>query len=318
MAEPFLVADIGGTNARFALASIQDKTISLHEVQNFRAEDFEAPRDAADAYIKTVGKPRLACFAVAGPVTNPVIAFTNSHWALDIAAMQEALSLERLQIVNDFEALASGVPFLKRDDLLSVKPGAGDPNAPVLVLGPGTGLGQAMIVPGDNGGRVVSTEGGHVSFAPRTEEEIAVMQFLAQEHSRVSVERLLSGPGLVNIHRALSALEGEQPAPFSAAEITLAAMKKSHPIAVKTADMFCDVMGRVAGDAVLACGARGGVVLGGGILPRIQDIFLRSAFVERFLEKGRMRAYVEPVPVDLIIRDGAALLGAAAILMRRE
>ncbi len=315
MAKSVLVADIGGTNARFALAEYGAGVVAVRETQNFRAEDFESIRDAADAYLEAVAaRPQAACFAIAGPVTDTVIEFTNSPWVLDIDAVQKALSLKQLVVVNDFEALASGVGSLSSDDLLPVKTGAGDPHAPILVIGPGTGLGQALIVRGDTGDRVVSTEGGHVSFAPRTDEEIAVMQFIAREHPRVSVERLLSGRGLVNIHRALCALADTQRVSLRADEITQAAIEGKYPIAVRAVDMFCEVLGRVAGDAVLATGARGGVVLGGGILPKIKDIFLKSRFVERFLDKGRMRDYVERVPVDLIICDGAALVGAAAMM----
>jgi glucokinase len=153
-----------------------------------------------------------------------------------------------------------------------------------------------------------------VTFAPRDDVEMAVMQFIAREHPRVSVERLLSGRGLVNIHRALCAIEGEQRVSLQANEITKAAIDGTYPIAVKAVDMFCGVLGRVAGDAVLGAGARGGVVLGGGILPKIRDVFLQSDFVEKFLNKGRMESYVAPVPVKLIVADGAALYGAAAAL----
>lgn len=315
MADPVLVADIGGTNARFALAALDGPSPSVSHMQRFRAEDFETIRDAADAYLEAVAaKPKAACFAVAGPVTDAVIEFTNSRWVLDIAHMQSALGLERFLVVNDFEALACGARHLARSDLLPVKPGEADPHAPVLVIGPGTGLGQALIVPCNGRDKIVATEGGHVTFAPRTDEEFEVMKFIAREHPRVSAERLLSGRGLVNIHRALCAIGGAQRISLQADEITAAAIEGKPPIAVKAVDMFCELLGRVAGDAVLGTGARGGVILGGGILPKISGVFLKSRFVERFLDKGRMRHYVETVPVDLIMSEGAALIGAAAKL----
>lgn len=314
-AKPALVADIGGTNARFALAETGGEDISVRDMQTFRAEDFESIRDAAGAYLEAVGvKPSAACFAAAGPATDAVIEFTNSPWVLDVADMKSALALERLLVINDFEALASGVRCLKPSDLIPVKPGAGDPCAPILVIGPGTGLGQALIVPFDGRDRIIATEGGHVGFAPRGEEEIEVMRFIAREHPRVSIERLLSGRGLVNIHRALCARAGVPRVSLRADEITKAALTEEYPIAVKAVDMFCALLGAAAGDAVLATGARGGVVLGGGILPKIREIFLKSRFVERFLDKGRMRSYVEDVPINLIIREGAALIGAASRL----
>jgi len=313
MSEIALVADIGGTNARFALADLA--TRSIRKAENFRAEDFETIADAAHAYLESIGeKPSSGCFAVAGPVGGEEITFTNSHWTFRPADIRAALKLKRFLPVNDFYALASSVHYLPDDYFASVKAGAGDPLAPTLVIGPGTGLGQALIVPFGDKRRIVSTEGGHVSFAPRTEEEIAVMRFIAREHPRVSVERLLSGRGLVNIHRALCAVSDTQRISLRADEITAAAIEGKYPIAVKAVDMFCAVLGRVAGDAVLATGARGGVVLGGGILPKISDLFLRSAFKERFLDKGRMRDYVDIAPIRMIVKEGAALIGAAAAL----
>ena len=315
MSEPFLVADIGGTNARFALATISGGAVSVGEMHAFRAEDYESIRDAADAFLEAVrAKPKLACFAVAGPITDAVVEFTNSPWVLDIEKTRKNMKLDRLFAINDFEALATSVRELQPADLLNVKDGDGDPHAPVLVIGPGTGLGQALIVPAAGGDRIIPTEGGHVAFAPADDEEIEVLRFIRREHKRVSIERLLSGRGLVNIHRALCAIAGTPRISLQADEITRAALTKEFPIAVKAVDMFCAVLGAAAGDAVLATGARGGVVLGGGILPKIRDAFLASAFTERFLDKGRMRDYVSAVSIKLIIRDGAALVGAAAKL----
>jgi len=281
-----LVADIGGTNARFAIAHSDGAVLTVRDAQTFRAEDFETIRDAADAYLEAVSeKPEVACFAAAGPVTPKGVDFTNSHWALRPDEIKIPLRLKAFHIVNDFYALAAGVSALPQDAFEAVKPGTPDPEAPVLVIGPGTGLGQALIVPTPLGERVVATEGGHVTFAPRTQEEIDA------DTPRVSLQ---------------------------ANEITKAAIEGTYPIAMKAVDMFCAVLGRVAGDAVLATGARGGVVLGGGILPKIRDVFLASQFVEKFCEKGRMRPYVEAVPVRMIITEGAALYGAAAAFLAAE
>ena len=239
MTEPVLVADIGGTNARFALATRDADGIRVSEPGKFKAEDFETIRDAADAYLESVSvRPKRACFAVAGPVTDDVIEFTNSPWVLDIANVRAAMALEVLDVINDFEALAAGVAFLREDDLITVKTGEAEPDAPVLVIGPGTGLGQALIVPFEGRRKIISTEGGHVSFAPRTPDEIAVLEFIAREHPRVSVERLLSGRGLVNIHRALCVLSNTQRISLAADEITAAAISGEYPVAVKAVDMF--------------------------------------------------------------------------------
>ncbi|MBI1392643.1 MAG: glucokinase [Alphaproteobacteria bacterium] len=308
-----LVADIGGTNARFALAARETGRIVIREPQNFRAVDFETVRDAADAYLEAVGAtPTRACFAAAGPLIGGEVKFSNSPWVIREAEIVNGLRLRTFRIVNDFYALAAGVAHLDDEAFVSVRGGEALGDAPQLVIGPGTGLGQALIVPTESGPKVVSTEGGHVTFAPRTDEEFAVMKFIAREHPRVSAERLLSGRGLVNIHRALCALADTPRVSLAANEITEAAISGAYPIAARAVDMFCDVLGRVAGDAVLATGARGGVFLGGGILPKIRDIFLKSGFAEKFLDKGRMRTYLEPVPVRMIVREGAALYGAAS------
>lgn len=315
MTAPVLVADIGGTNARFALAAIAGDALSVGVMHTFRAEDYESIRDAADAFLEAVQeRPALACFAVAGPITDAVVEFTNSPWVLDIEKTKRQMKLDRLLAINDFEALATSVRHLKTADFLEVKSGAGDPCAPILVIGPGTGLGQALIVPTGAGDRIIPTEGGHVAFAPYSEEEIEVLRFVQREHKRVSIERLLSGRGLVNIHRALCAIAGTPRISLQADEITRAALTKEFPIAVRAVEMFCAILGSATGDAVMSSGARGGVVLGGGIIPKIREAFLESAFVDRFLDKGRMRDYVAAVPIKLITRDGAALVGAAAKL----
>ncbi len=312
MAEPSLVADIGGTNARFAIADSKTRTISRTE--KFRAEDFRTIGDAAAAYLKSAGvRPHSGCFAVAAPVGGDEIVLTNSHWKFRPADMQSALNLTRLRVVNDFYALASGIRHLPDDYFISVKPGKDDEDAPKLVMGPGTGLGQALIIPFGAGQRIVATEGGHIAFAPYTDEEIAVMKFIAREHARVSVERVVSGGGIVNIHRSLCVLSSAPQISMRASEITAAAIEGNNPIAVKTVRMFCAVLGRVVGDAVLATGARGGVVLGGGILPKIKDFFLASEFVDCFVDKGRMRSYVDEAPIRMIVKEGAALIGAAAL-----
>ncbi|MEL7486356.1 MAG: glucokinase [Pseudomonadota bacterium] len=315
MSAAMLVADIGGTNARFALAARRGAGLEVTHAQSFRAEDFETIRDAADAYLEAVNeRPKTACFAVAGPVDRDEITFTNSPWRFRPAEISAALALDRFRVVNDFFALAAGVSSLGDDAFETVRDGAPDRAAPAVVIGPGTGLGQALIVPSAAGDVIVSTEGGHVGFAPRTDREIEVMRFVAREHPRVSLERLLSGRGLVNIHRALCAIADTPRVSLQADEITRAAATEEYPIAVEAVDMFCAILGKAAGDAVLATGARGGVYLGGGILPKIKDVFLRSGFNDCFLDKGRMRSYLEPVPVKMIAKDGAALFGAAAAL----
>jgi glucokinase len=267
-------------------------------------------------YLESVReKPTRACFAAAGPVINDEVDFSNSQWTLRKSDIAGPLGLDEFLIVNDFYALAAGVGLLRPEAYVVVKGGAPQAAAPQLVVGPGTGFGQALIVPTRDGPKIVATEGGHVAFAPRNDREIAISRFIASEHPRVSVERLLSGQGLVNIYRALCAIENVERDRLEANEITAAATDRSDPISVEAVDIFCAALGRVVGDAVLATGSRGGVFLAGGILPKIRETFLNSAFVDKFTDKGRMREYVANVPVKLIVEDGAALYGAAAALV---
>ena len=320
MTSKCLVADIGGTNARFGIAAWEDKGLSVSQIQIFRAGNFDSVRSAANAYLEAVQEqPEQACFAVAGPVTTGKIAFTNSSWVLDVAQTIEGMSLTKLHVINDFQALAAGINYFPADGFMDIRRGTPETAKPVLVIGPGTGFGQALIVPvRTKDATIIPTEGGHVTFAPDNDLEIEILKFITQEHGRVSVERVLSGQGLINLHRALCAISDTPCEPMQASEITEAAVSRSLPVAVQAVDLFCAILGSVAGDATLSSGARGGIVLGGGILPKIRDILKNSEFESRFLNKGRMRSYLEQVPIRLIIKDGAALYGAAAILRERQ
>ncbi len=327
MSEVKLVADIGGTNARFALVEATGGRLRIWAERTLAAADFGTLEDAALFYLDGV-EPKItqACFAVAGPVSKKQINFTNSHWVVAPDVLKQRLKLNRFEVINDFFALAAGVHGLQPDDFLTIKdaPVKEDQQTsslenhgvskPKLVVGPGTGYGQALIVPSNGKELVISTEGGHVSFAPVTERETAVMQYLAKIHGRVSVERVLSGGGVVNIHQALCALDGQDLSHDLANTITDAARAGADALALETVEMFCAILGGVVGDGVLAAGAQGGVILGGGILPKIQDLFLNSQFTERYLDKGRMRDYVDQASISLIIREGAAFYGAATVL----
>lgn len=311
--EPILVADIGGTNARFAIARRSAAAIELEHSKRYPAREFEHLSIAASAYLNEAGVAAAgACFAVAGPAHREEIRFTNSPWRFRPDDVRAELGLPNLRIVNDFEALAAGVAFLPDAAFVEIKKGRGDARAPTLVIGPGTGLGQALIVPTDAGDRIVATEGGHVAFAPETEDEFELMRFIGAAHGRASVERLISGEGLVTIYRALCAADGAEARLDRPGAVADAAREDSCSVSRRAVDLFCEVFGRVAGDAVLACGARGGVVIGGGVAPRIRDLLVESRFVEAFLDKGRMRDYVDGAPIRLIVDGDAALYGAMA------
>ncbi|MCG8443244.1 MAG: glucokinase [Caulobacterales bacterium] len=311
-----LVADIGGTNARFAVARPLGASYQLEHIRRVKGEDFEDLRDAVDDYLESYPgpAPRRGCFALAGPVQGETIALTNSPWTIAPKALAAAIGFEAIIAVNDFAALGRGAPLVPESALATVGEGTPAPGAPMVVLGPGTGLGLAILVPERDGGvRVLPTEGGHAAFAPRDEAEEAVRAFIAREHDFVSFERVLSGRGLVNIHRALCAREGAHRANLRPHEITEAAISGEWPIAREAVRVFCGVLGTYVGDAVVMTGALGGVFLGGGILPKMKDMFFDSPFIARLRERPPMSRYLADVPVRLIMTDEAALLGAAAL-----
>ena len=309
--EMILVADIGGSNARFALASIQERHVSLEATSRFSTKEFPGPTEAAAAFLNAVdASPCRAVFAVAAPVIDDEIKFTNSSWVLRRRSAASFLGLERLEVINDFEALAASIGALPASSLHSLKSGAGESKSPRLVLGPGTGFGQAIIVPHTGHEVIVPTQGGHVAFAPQSDEERQVTDIIARQHPRVTVERILSGQGLVRIYSALRELAGVGPETKTAAEITQSAAV-GDPAAIRACQFFWNVMGSVAGDAVLAAGARAGVFIGGGVLPKMSFIVTESDFLARFEDKGKMRRYVQDVPIKLICDDSAALYGAA-------
>jgi glucokinase len=312
----YLVADIGGTNARFAIARGSARAgFRLDEMQRFKNEDFETLRDAAFAFLQSCSgdKPTAGCFAVAGPIADGVVRLTNSNWRFHPDELAEELGLQRLAAVNDFAAQARGALLCAPED--QVELAAGDPveGAPCAVLGPGTGLGLGLLVPEGERVHVVATEGGHAGFAPRTDVELEVGKFIADEYGFCSWERLLSGRGLVNIHRALCHIEDVTWGGYRPEKITERALEDETSISRRTVDLFCNVLGGYAGDVAVITGARGGIYLGGGILPKILPILRESAFHPRFTRRGPMSKYAESIPVRLVQSDAPALMGAAAI-----
>jgi len=311
-----LVADIGGTNARFALArGCVDNGIELEQIRRLKNEDFEDLKDAAQAYLEscTGDRPSQACFAIAAPISPGKIRLTNSSWKFRPDELAQTLALDNLLAVNDFAAQARGAPLIPSEDLAVINPGTALEGFNMAVLGPGTGLGLGLLVPNSNGLSVVPTEGGHAGFAPRTDEEIAVGRFIADEYGFVSWERLLSGRGLVNIHRALCHIDGIIWPGHRPEDITAEAMSDASSMSRRVVDFFCAVLGAYAGDVAVLTGARGGIYLGGGILPTIRPILETSAFEARFKRRGPMTNYTSKIPINLILSDIAPLLGAAAL-----
>lgn len=317
---PYVVADIGGTNARWGLVSGVDSHghFVIERVHTFENKCHPKFENSLAAYLDFLGgvSVRKVCVALAGPVMGDRIEMTNINWAFSIAAVAEEFQLEKLLVVNDFTALAYATSAFAEKDLLSIKPGK-EIVATRAILGPGTGLGMASLVPLNGHWFPVSGEGGHTAFAPFGAEEIEVCRVL-QEQGYVSKETLLSGSGLERIYKVLAKVRGQIVEPKSASSISGFAVSNANALAVDTLNLFCAVLGSAAADLVLTVGAQGGVYLGGGILPRVREFLLKSPFVERFSEKGIMSHYLVDVPVYLIVAEEPALVGAAALLAEQS
>jgi len=312
----YLVADIGGTNARFAIArGSVTRGFELDQVRRLRNEDFEHLRDAAMAYLESCegDRPDRACFAVASPIRSGRVQLTNATWSFRPDELGGELGMAALVAVNDFEAQARGAPLTPAADIVEISDGHPVEGTPIAVLGPGTGLGLGLLVPDGETVKVVATEGGHAGFAPRTDLEIEVGRVLAREYGFVSWERILSGRGLVNIHRALCQIDGASWPGYRPEDITCEALADPESMGARVVEFFCAALGGYVGDVAVLTGSRAGIYLGGGILPRIRSLLETSGFRARFLGRGPMTRYVSDIPIRLIQSDGAALRGAAAL-----
>ena len=312
-----LIADIGGTNARFALTDPRLPEPGLQRVRSLPNAQFASLQHAAEHYLAEVGaSPRRAAIAVASPVAGDEIRLTNRAWSFSRAELQATLGLEHLAIINDFGAVAWAVPHLRPTDRVTLHGATDAPlRGPVSVLGPGTGLGVGLLVGEPGQWHVVETEGGHVSHAPLGDEELAISRWVTARHGRCSTERLLSGTGLSYIDAALSGVPpGIHNAPLrDPAAIVDAALEGHDLVARRTLARFCAMLGSVAGDTALIHGARS-VVIAGGIVPRFIPFLRSSAFRERFLAKGRFAAHLDSVTIHVITHPSPGLLGAAVAL----
>ncbi|RAU21341.1 glucokinase [Paramagnetospirillum kuznetsovii] len=313
-----LVADIGGTHARFALVEGGEV---LHPTV-LRCADYDGPASAAKAYLDANAadqRPTRAAFAVASAITGDRIELTNSPWRFSIEATRQALGLERLEVVNDFTAVALSVRHLTPDHLVAIGGGAALPGLPIAVLGPGTGLGASAVIPDGKGGwTALATEGGHVTMAAANDREAEILGWLRRRFDHVSAERVLSGQGLVNLYQAIAALSGRQ-AVFSTPDvITQRGLDGSCPISRETVEVFFAMMGTVTGNLALTLGARGGVFIAGGILPRMADAFKASGFRARFEEHGRFQPYLAAIPTWLVVHALPAFIGLAALVAPGE
>jgi glucokinase len=306
-----LVADIGGSKSRFALVDAAGWPEAIRVIENDTVADLET---AVARYLEeTAARPQAAIFAIAGPIEGEEIALTNRAWRFRRAQFAERFGFSQLRIVNDFEAIAWALLKFTPDHLTSIGAGRAQPGRVMVALGPGTGLGLAAMIPGEPN-RVIATEGGHANLAGSSEREDAVIAQMRRKIGRVSVERAMSGPGLQNLYGAIAELDHADVPPRSAAEISQSAIDGSCPVSKAALDMFCAMLGTIAGDAALLFRARGGVYLAGGILPRIIDYVAQSEFRTRFEAKGRMRGYLETIPTSIVIHTDPAFLGLIAAI----
>lgn len=307
-----LIADIGGTNARFALHSAG----IIHDELVLACTDYPDIVAAVEDYFRRIGvsattRPREAAFAIACPVIGDVIRMTNYIWEFSASTVRRQLGFELFIVLNDFTALAMAIPHLSQNDLVQIGTGCAVTHAPIALVGPGTGLGVSGLVYHANQWLPLQGEGGHVTWAPANEREIKILQLLWKRYPHVSAERLLSGPGLMAIYQSLCKLENLPVEPLSPPEITQHGLDGTRSICTEALNIFCAVLGTVAADVVLTLGALGGVYIGGGIIPKLLEFFSRSDFRARFEAKGRYTEYLAAIPSWVIVAEKPAFIGAA-------
>ncbi len=314
IAETWLVGDIGATNARFGLVSPERELLHTH---TFSIDEQPTIEHAIDAYLGERGSlpmPRQGAIAIASAITGDRVAMTNHPWSFSIAALRRRLGLDRLEVINDFTAVALSLPYLGPEDRTAVGGGEAVPDAPIGVLGPGSGLGVSGLLRSGGATVALTGEGGHATMAPSTERESAVLDRLRRQFDHVSAERVLSGPGLVNLYSALAGLDGIPSRGYTAAQITDPATGSADSLCAEATAMFCAMLGTVAGDLALTLGARGGIYIAGGIVPRLGQQFAASAFRQRFEAKGRFGTYLAAIPTHVVTQRFPAFLGCTALL----
>lgn len=313
-----LVGDIGGTNARFALWKDQQ----LDAIQVHATADYRCPEDAIKAYLQdqglALGSIGSVCLSVAGPVSGDEFRFTNNHWRLSRQAFCQALQVEQLLLVNDFSAMALGMTRLQPDEFRVVCEGVAEPLRPAVVIGPGTGLGVGTLL-NFGAGRYMALpgEGGHVDLPLSSPRETQLWQHIHDEIGHVSAETALSGSGLPRVYRAICAVDGHEPRLDTPEAITAAGLA-GDPIAGEVLEQFSCWLGRVAGNNVLTTGARGGVYIVGGVIPRFADFFIHSGFARSFSDKGCMSDYFKGIPVWLVTAPYSGLTGAGVALEQAQ
>lgn len=317
---PWLLADIGGTNARFGWVERPDHAVE--HIHKLPVAHFAGPADAAAAYLDRVraergqraARPQRAALALATAVQGDVVTLTNSAWRFSRAALQHSLGVERLLLLNDFEALALSLPRLRPSQYRAWGNASPQPHGIMGVVGPGTGLGVGGVVQTARGWVALPGEGGHATLAPLDDFESDLLRWVRRDHAHVSAERLLSGIGLPVLHDAVAHVLGHNVTTACAETIVEHGVSGQDPLCRFTLDTFCALLGGFCGNVALTLGARGGLYVGGGIVPRLGEHFFESRFRERFEAKGRFRPYLEAIPTALITDTLVALTGAAFAL----
>ena len=315
---PRLLGDVGGTHLRFALAL--EPRGGIVGMKAYDWSDDTGIEGAVARYLAQQGqaRPRACALSVAAPVSGDEVSLTNRGWSFSTAELQDRLGVERLAVLNDFTALAFAVPRLTPADVRQVGGGAAVPDAPIAILGAGTGLGVSASLAASTGRLAVSSEGGHATVSGSDDIEDRLLSILRQQFGHVSFERVLSGDGIVNLYRAHCAIDGVEAAPLDAAAISQRAVEGVDARCVAAMDRFFGLLGTFAGNLALTFDARGGVFLAGGIVPRLIERIGLSSFRLRFESKGRFRSYLERIPTKVIADPAAAaLLGANQALEDR-
>ncbi len=313
--EPFVAADVGGTHARIGLVRLGRNGLEIEHYRKYICADYPGLSVILADFIAGLAgqSPAHVVIGLPGYALDGVVINANLPWQVSLAEIRSALGIAEISLVNDFEAVAHAVPWIDRAETIAVTEGHGAAiDAPVVVIGPGTGLGAAIRIPHRGRNLVLATEAGQAAFAPTSDLEIEILRLLRRKNSHVSIEQVVSGPGLMNLYAALCALCGETPSLHAPAEISEAALLREDSAAAQALHVFCGLLGSVVGDLVLIFGAHGGAFLAGGILPQIRDFLIKSSFTQRFLDKGAMRTVLERVPVRLIEHGQLGVIGAAS------
>ena len=316
-----LTGDIGGTNSRLAVATSIEGRLELSHERRYPSMEHHSLQDILEHYLAHLGEPMGgAALGLPGPVANGHCDVTNLPWVVDARTLEADTGISRIVLLNDLEAAAWGIDSLSKEALFVLQPGASGSQGNRSVIAAGTGLGEAGMYWDGSRHHPFATEGGHASFAPRSDLEVDLLRWLEPRYGQVSWERLVSGPGLVHIFEFLSRHRGiAQPAGLQqamkhgdpAAAIAQAANNHESPTCIEAMELFCSLYGAEAGNQALKLMATGGVYVGGGIAPKILAWLQRPAFLEAFRDKGKMQGLMEKIPVSIILDDRTALYGPA-------